>query len=123
LNCAIDIGAKQRAKVGFGFSDGHRIGEVTSGKFLGLSVKRIDGQVSGTWIIHQNGDSRIIAFFPVGQIFLLGVKDFDTVVEAVAVPDMGVKEEIWSVVKGKVVVGREEIEKKNAALLGEVDEV
>jgi hypothetical protein len=36
---------------------------------------------------------------------------------------MGVKEKIWSVVKGKVVVGRKEIEKKNAALLGEVDEV
>jgi hypothetical protein len=123
MNCPIDIGAKQRAKVCFGFSDGHGIGDVSSGKFIGLPVKCINREVSGTWVIHQNGGSRIVALFPVGQIFLLGVKDFDTVVEAMSVPDMGVKKKIWSIVKGKVVVGRKEIEKKNTASLGEVDEV
>jgi hypothetical protein len=51
------------------------------------------------------------------------MKDFDAVIEAVPLANMGVEEKIRSVVKSEVVVRGKEIEEKSATLGGEVDEV
>ncbi|NBT49537.1 MAG: hypothetical protein EBT07_17315 [Actinobacteria bacterium] len=103
--------------------DGHGIRDGSPDQFLLSSVKRVDGQVGGAWIVDQDGDGRIVALLPVGPILLLRVKNLDAVVKAVAVSDVGVKKKIRGVVKGEVVVRGKEIEEKSATLGGEVDEV
>ena len=46
------------------------------------------------------------------------MKDFDAVIEAVSLANMGVEEKIRSIFKSEVVVGRKQVEEKGATLGG-----
>ena len=107
----------------FRFPNGRGIGCRSPDQFLLSPVESVDREVGGAGVVDQDRDGRIVALLPVGPIFFLCVKDFDAVVKAVPLTDMGVKEEIWGVVKREIVVGGKEVEEKGSALGWEIDEV